>query len=1376
MTETVRRRSRTGARLLAGVSLAALAWGQAAAGPQGGTVSHGAATITREGPVTTIDQTTPRASLNWESFDVGAGEAVRFRQPDARAIALNRIGGAEPSRIEGSLTANGQVWLLNPQGVIFGEGSRVETAGLLATTARISDADFAAGRGAFDADGEGAIVNRGTIETGEGGVVLVAPRVENAGRIASAGGDVQLHAGRAFTVDFAGDGLLSYVVEDGPVAVALENTGTIAAEGGAVRLTAAEAASVEQGVVSVGGLVEATGFAVEDGRIVVTGPGQVEVTGTLDAARGPAGGEVEVNGARVAIRSGAVLDASGPEGGGRVDVGGMKSPLPARRVLVERDATLSADATVAGPGGEVIVWSEEATGFYGALSAKGMGADGQPGGFAEISSRGALGFSGMADLSSESGGQGTLLFDPVGITVVSGGLDNALVADGEILINDEPGQFLTIDGDALTLLGADIVLEATDFVSLEDDFLLDGQNLTVVAGTLISVFGDVEVRNADATLISFETVEVRRGSVAGLPSDGSITVNNGNLSIDAVGDIFIYGDLLAEVISLNAQNGTLVIAPEPLAGGVPAPRIEADGFLASATDFAIGPVGLLEAPQARFTFNGSGAVGNGISTSGPYLSLGELHQGRFTDIAVVALGDLTVGEIGWNPSQAVPAGAAVVLTATGEVRILSEVIGTNLNTATGVFNATPGAFRLEIGEGSPFVVDEGPTFSAVRPTLVNMAADGRIGVAVVDGSEIRSAPQGLGFYVDGDVTLNPAVGQSGVILAANGVTEIDVTGDFVQRNTAQPGGTGELVNGFPGAGADLASVLVFDAASLELYGTIGGQGGVDARKGVTAAFGFSFSDVHQVNDCAIAAIRCGAPPAPLDDLVETPADTEIDIAVLANDDPGAPGVTLTIVAINGEPVTPGQTVDLTGGGTLTVNDDGTVTFDPAGEFDQLGENQLASQTLTYEIGDGTGETFVARLTIQVRGVIVVTPPVIVDDIASTRADEPVLIDPLANDTPGSGGALSVVEIDGQPVQPGQTVDVAAGGTLTLNADGTLTFDPAQDFDALGSTDTAVVAVALTYADAAGSVFDGALSIQVAGLDAVIVPVPADDLVATPADTAVAFDPLANDDPGTLGPLTLVALDGTPVAPGDVIALPGGGTLTVNQDGTLFFDPAGDFVPVPEGVVAGQSVTYSVVDADGNVLTALVGIEVRGLNDPPVAVDDAVATDGPVQVTLDILANDADPDGDPLAVLDLGGSGGLSFPGSAGGLFVYDPGAFLFFDPLTDFADIAAGTEVTTGVSYRVGDPLGLTATGFASVTVRGIEQPVEPPVEPPVVADQGALALSARLVEPQVLDEAVVTPDVEALSGFFQDIAIIQPVLEEDDPVTNRGDDEEWER
>ena len=151
--------------LLAATALLALGIAPVAAGPEGGSVVGGAATIQGQGgPAVIVNQSTPSAIINWNTFNIRANESVRFNQPSASSVALNRVtGGLGPSEIMGTLTANGRVFIINRDGILFGPGSVVNTAGFLATTNDIKNADFMAGRYNFNIPGrpDASIVNQG---------------------------------------------------------------------------------------------------------------------------------------------------------------------------------------------------------------------------------------------------------------------------------------------------------------------------------------------------------------------------------------------------------------------------------------------------------------------------------------------------------------------------------------------------------------------------------------------------------------------------------------------------------------------------------------------------------------------------------------------------------------------------------------------------------------------------------------------------------------------------------------------------------------------------------------------------------------------------------------------------------------------------------------------------------------------------------------------------------------------------------------------------------------------------------------------------------------------------------------------------------------
>lgn len=280
-------------------SLSASAFGQEAL-PTGGQIVAGEGTITAAGDTMTITQSTDRMIANWQSFSIAAGHTVDFVQPDAASVALNRVMGQDPSQLLGALNANGQVFLVNPNGVLVGRGAQVQTGGFVASSLGITNEDFLGGIERFTGTG-GSIRNEGDIS---GAVVaLIAPNVVNDGTIT---GNTALAAGTNALLDFAGDGLLSVEVSASTVATLVENNGLIRADGGVAILTAKGASDALRGVVNNSGTVQARTLANRNGRILLLSDmdhGDTNVGGMLDASapNGGNGGFIETSARNVSI-------------------------------------------------------------------------------------------------------------------------------------------------------------------------------------------------------------------------------------------------------------------------------------------------------------------------------------------------------------------------------------------------------------------------------------------------------------------------------------------------------------------------------------------------------------------------------------------------------------------------------------------------------------------------------------------------------------------------------------------------------------------------------------------------------------------------------------------------------------------------------------------------------------------------------------------------------------------------------------------------------------------------------------------------------------------------------------------------------------------
>ena len=400
---------------------ACFAAGVARAQPSGAQAVVGSATVSQNGSQMTVTTRngagTNHSAINWQSFSIPAGSSTWFAQPGATSTSINRVTGRDPSAIFGTLGSNGKLVLVNPSGITVGAGAVVDTAGFTASTLRMSDADALAGRLSFGGDGldSAALQVGGRIVARGGDVVLIATNVEvGAGAaVQSIGGSTILAAGRK--VSMTGRGLEGIHLElTAPADTAL-NLGTL--RGDSVGIFA--------GQLHHSGLAVAQSASLQGGRLVLLAKGDALVDGKLDASSAQGGGgSVDVLGNRVALYGAAQVDASGASGGGQVRIGGdyqgSNAAVPnASRTFVGADVNVNADARDAGNGGRVIVWSDQMTRMHGHLSARG-GVQGGDGGFAEVSGKQGLEFTGRADLRAPAGSAGSLLLDPNDIVVQAG--------------------------------------------------------------------------------------------------------------------------------------------------------------------------------------------------------------------------------------------------------------------------------------------------------------------------------------------------------------------------------------------------------------------------------------------------------------------------------------------------------------------------------------------------------------------------------------------------------------------------------------------------------------------------------------------------------------------------------------------------------------------------------------------------------------------------------------------------------------------------------------------------------------------------------------------------------------------------------------------
>ncbi len=668
----------------------ALAASAALANPQGGVVVEGAATIAADANTLNIHQQTDRVVIDWRSFNIDVNEHTRFYQPSSSSIALNRVRSVDPSVIAGRLSANGNVVLINPNGVFFTRDAKVDVNRLIVTSADIGNRDFMEGRMQFSAPGrpDALIRNEGLITAGEAGLVgLVAPNVENSGVIRAR--RVQLASADSMALDMYGDGLLGIAVSDAVGSQLVRHTGVIDAAGGTVELTAAAGRQMVNSLIDVSGEIKAPAVSQKAGRIVIAAQGAggeagrghstVKVNGALDVSgkqAGQAGGSITITGDDVVVGSQAVLDASGHSAvtakqvnddesledmaarsdgraGGDIYIGGGfqgdGSVAASLRTIVEEGASLSVRGAHSGDGGRAIIWSDGATGFKGTIDARGGDASGD-GGLVEVSGAKHLSFDGEVDATALSGAYGQFLLDPTDI-VISSAVDSAVTAASPFEAN------------------ADDAVSNLNVTTLQNALAL--ANVTVRTRATGSQQGNITVNDAiswsanrSLTLDAHNDITV----------NASITARNA-LIFTAGGDVHLNASLLE-----HASGATLTFQTKN----------------AASTIGVAGGAGMLNLSNADLDFIGAGwngiVIGNAAGT-------GVMNVGARTWNAPVTLRSRT-GEIQINGAQNFAGHAASIITRNLDVN--ANMAGTGAltirpdgNITVGLGNGAVGVLNLD---------------------------------------------------------------------------------------------------------------------------------------------------------------------------------------------------------------------------------------------------------------------------------------------------------------------------------------------------------------------------------------------------------------------------------------------------------------------------------------------------------------------------------------------------------------------------------------------------------------------------------------------------------------------------------------------------------
>ncbi len=833
--------------------------------PQNGQVIGGQATIVQTAPNTlTIDQQSNSAAINWRSFSIGSNATTNFVQPGAGSIAVNRVTGVDPSQIEGHLNANGQVVLVNPNGILFTKSAQVNVGGLVASTSGISEKNAIAGKLVFDqGSAAGAkIVNEGHISAKDGGLVaLVAPSVVNNGVITAKLGKVSLAAGDKWTLDLYGDKLVNFAMND-KVVGEVQNSGVISANGGEVQITANVAKDVVNNAINMSGIVEASSVSQQGGTIVLdAGEGKVAVSGKL-AANGTTGGTVDVTGAEVAL-NGATVEASGVNGGGTINVGGEAhgagTLAHATTVTVDSATKLVANATKTGNGGNVTVWSDGTTKFAGSASAKGSSAG--TGGTIETSGHDLTIDGANIDASAASGNNGTWLLDPFNLTINAAGaatIENAL-KNGSVLVQTTSN----------STSGQGSVTSGTGNINVNSSIVWGGAANDGSSSLTLSAYDSINV-NANITDTGSGNIVLRADNAAsGNAVAGSVAIASGDL-VSTGGTVSIYyhptsytAPKTYSSAQAKGQQGTTAYMLVDNVADLKNVHTNLSGTYALGTNISgVGSIAAIGNGVTAFTglFDGNGGLGANYSISGVTVAQsGASYEALFGDNAgtirnvtlvnAVAEGARYVaGLVGYNSGHLVNDGAT-------NVRVNSDsgsfYIGglVGYNSSTGFISGGSVTGNVSVGNGT---TDGGGFAGANYGTILGGSFTGTVLAGCVNIGGFVGANYG---YVSGASATAYVDNRGGSVIGGfAGLNEGYLLNDTAKNTTVfndasqdgQEGGfVGANINGGSIVGGYASGIVTANSSDYDIGGFAGYNTGVitSSTSDVALALGNNVTNV-----------------------------------------------------------------------------------------------------------------------------------------------------------------------------------------------------------------------------------------------------------------------------------------------------------------------------------------------------------------------------------------------------------------------------------------------------------------------------------------------------------------------------------------------------
>lgn len=800
------------------------------ANPAGASYDPSQVSINNINPNTLEITNSDGAIINWQQFSIQENEITRFVQDSTNSAVLNRVIGQDPSSILGQLLSNGRVFLINPNGIIFGPDAVIDTAGLVASTLDMTDEDFIKQNLKFQGENAADITNQGYIKAGENGdIFLIAPNIENSGVIETNGGQILLAAGESITIASLDSDHIIFDVQAPENEVV--NLGKIITQGGA--------ASMFAGTIKHSGSISADSINIDkNGNVQLFAKADIEISsdavitangarggeikiesdtgtvwdaGTLEAkGHASEGGRIEVLGERVALIDAASIDASGKTGGGEVLIGGdyqgkNTEVKNARQTFIGESVSVKADAITNGDGGRVIVWGDETTQVYGDISVRG-GAQSGNGGFVETSGKLYLDVTSVPDITAPHGSAGVWLLDPDDI-IISTALDNNITG-GSPFTHSSTGSSVLNTGTLQTALnaGGTIIVDASSGGSI---FVNNTVTKTAGAAATLRLLADNNIDinaiiSSSSNILNLDLKADQDTSGGGVINLGANINTNGGM-LDTNGGVVN----ITNNTSLNNTDWTNTGNVNTGAGTVLTFNGGTFDFNSGSSIAGPGDLAFLDG-TINFKSGSSYTMSGDTGINGSTVVV-NFNDDAFTNTLTHADGQLNgtgvLTTTGWTPTG-------------GSTNINSLILGVGFNgtISTTIFGTgtitNQGSLTLDSATINPNFINSG-SMAVVNGTssLIGTAQQTAGTLKVDSGAVLSSAALNInGGVLHGDGTVSGNLNNNnGVVTAGNVLGTLTVAGAYTQA----AGGTLQAdLGGATMAGTDYDLLKVTGTASL----------------------------------------------------------------------------------------------------------------------------------------------------------------------------------------------------------------------------------------------------------------------------------------------------------------------------------------------------------------------------------------------------------------------------------------------------------------------------------------------------------------------------------------------------------------------------------